>query len=341
MEVDVDLDRRRFLLATPTAFAVPAMTAYAFSADADRLERDLRSFVEAYEDRPLRQSVTEIGELWRRAATMMRARPNPVQRRRLASLTARISTMRADALYNAGGTQQARRLTDTAHRLAIQARDPETAGTARRVRASLEAFEGRADDALGYARDGLRYIHRGPVAAALAAQEARAAALAPRPDPAAVHRAASRATEIAFDLPAYERGIPGIYFDTYHPVEAAYHATIAHAEAGESARAEEYADLALPALRAMGLPGYRAVALAALALDAARGGPGARSLDRACALADEALEAARGLSTFTPLTVELTRFVQAVGPHPGGSEVRATVARIRARETPAKEAVER
>lgn len=334
----MDLDRRRFLLATPIPFAVPAMTAYAFSADADRLERDLRSFVESYEDRPLRQSVTEIGELWRRAAAMMRARPNPVQRRRLASITARISTMRADALYNAGGAEQARRLTDTAHRLAIQARDLEAAGTARRVRASLEAFEGRADDALGYARDGLRYIHRGPVAAALAAQEARAAALAPRPDPGTVHRAAARATEIAFDLPAYERGIPGIYFDTYHPVEAAYHATIAHAEGGESARAEEYADLALPALRAMGLPGYRAVALAALALDAARGVD--RNLDRACALADEALDAAQGLSTFTPLTIELTRFVQAVGPNAGAPAVRATVTRIQAREAPAREAVE-
>lgn len=323
----MELDRRLFLFAVPALYAAPPVTPSAFTADADRLEIDLRRFMAGYEERPLAQSVTQIGGLWRHAARMMDARPSFAQRKRLASITAKISTMRADALYNAGSPTQARRLTDAAHRLAVAADDHDTAGTARRVRSSLETFEGRAAEALTYARDGQRHARTGPVAASLAAQEARAAALIPTRRPDVVRRAAERATSLAFDLPPNQRGVPGVYFDTYHPVEAAYHATIAHAQAGETTSAHTYADLALPALGSLHLPGYRAVALVNLAVAAARAGR--LELDRACTLTDEALEAADGLSRFTPLEGGLNRFRIAVGPHITVPEVRATLARIR------------
>jgi hypothetical protein len=238
-----------------------AASGSAFADDLAALDGRFQAFARSYESLPIRDSIPRIREIHQHAATMLGRRPAPWQRRRLACTGARITAVRADAEFNAGRADVGRHLAASAYRLARASENAEAAAGALRVMAGIEVFEGRADRALTLARDGQRQAPRTPASAACMALEARAtAAIAGPCRRDLVARAAERALEAAERLPPEQRGQPGMILDAFHPKEAGYHAVVAHAVAGQPARAAIAAVWALPELEAMGYGSFSAIA---------------------------------------------------------------------------------
>ncbi len=282
-EVTVDAatpNRRQLAVLVALGTGGALMTAPFVDELAD-LNTRLRELVHAYEDIPLTESLPRLEGMHAEAIRMSGRRIAPAQRKALNSTASRVGALCADALFNTGRVDQARRLVAAAYRHGRDAGDPLAVGYARKVAAMVELNEGQPGPALSLVVDGQRRAPATPVATAALALEARAVAALPGGKPDDVARLADRAIDQAFDLPAVQRGsVGGEDPDAVHPVEITYHALIAAAIVGNYRASMDYADLALPALTAMDRPGFVAVALAHLALADARRGEIDAAVDR-------------------------------------------------------------
>lgn len=281
----------------------------------ERAEDMLGDLIAAHERTPPAHILAQTVRLRRGLDRLARRSvPGPNARRR-DLLTGRVAVLGADAAFKLGDNATARSLAALGFRVGQQVGDGALCGSAREIAAVGEFYAGRPDEALRLARDGLACVDDGPVQARLVCQAARA--LAALGDV----RGAAQSLEQAYDLvdliPPDQWGRPGPAFETFHPVEVPYHATTAMCLLGRPKAAEDHAELALPRLDAMEVPGFRSVIRLDLALALSR--QGRLELERVCTLATEAIEISWG-RTVASVSIRADQLLTATRGH---SEVRA------------------
>ncbi len=285
--MDTAAPSRRQLAALAALAAGGTVTMSPFVDELADVDARFRVLVAEYEDIPLTESLSRLDTLYAEAVRLSERRVAPAQRRAAGATMAHVGALRADALFNTNRIDQARRLAEAAYRHGRSSGDTLAVGYARKIAGMIELYEEQPGSALRLVADGQRRATGTPVAIAALALQARAVAALPGGHPGEVARIADRAICQAFALPAEQRGTPGGEDPgAVHPVEVAYHGLIAAAAAGNHNAATDYANVALPALTAMGRPGFVAVALAHLAAADARRGDVEAALDRAGAALD-------------------------------------------------------
>ncbi|MCK9897071.1 hypothetical protein [Frankia sp. AgB32] len=281
----------------------------------ERAEDMLGDLLDAHERTPPAHILAQTARL-RRGLERLGRRSVPgadVHRRDV--LAGQVAVLGGDAAFKLGDLATARSLTALGYQTGRQAGEGPLRGSAREVAAVNEFYAERPDEALRLAQDGLVHAGDGPVRARLVCQVARA--LAALGDVRGAAQALDEAYDLADLIPPDQWGRPGLGFDTFHPVEVSYHATTAMCLLGRLRAAEEHAELALPKLDAMDVPGFRSVIRLDLALALAR--QGRLELDRVCALATEAITISWG-RTVTSVSRRADQVLTATGAH---SEVRA------------------
>jgi hypothetical protein len=284
----------------------------------------LSDLLDAHEVTPPAHIIVQTARLDRRLERIGRRAMRGGHIREVQQLAGRVAVLGADAAFKLGDSDGARALTAKGYALGVAAGDGPLRGSAREVGAVVEFYDGRPDEALRLARDGMYRLGSGPVCARLVCQEARA--LAALGDVRGAARSLDTAYDIADAIPADQWGRPGPSFNTFNPVEVAYNATTALCQLGRPAAAEEHAEFALPKLDAMDAPGFRSVIRLDLALALARSGR--LELDRACALAAEGIEISwgRAVSSVSGRAEELLRVT---GCHNGVKPVRDLATLVR------------
>lgn len=295
------LSRRQTLtLATLATVSGVLVSTPSFTDELRSIERELVDLRTAYEDLPLTASVPALKVMHDKLIYLTHRRGHPRHRSDLARITAQTGALRADALYNAGSVNLARRIAGHSVSVGRLSGDPGTYSNARRTQAMLEIFEGRPAYAVAYAGEGID--NTVPAGIACLVQRARGAAVA-GVGADEVNSLSDQALNAAYGLPADAHGTPGDeHPHKASPVEIAYHASIASAVAGDLFRADGYADLALPHLP----PGYRSVVHAHLAVAAVP-----VDLERSFVEAKRAITS----TPFRSLTVPLSALVQAWKPY--------------------------
>jgi hypothetical protein len=290
----------------------------------DRAEQILAQVLSAHEVLPPAHVLAQTARLHRGLERLARRRMADGQWKRLRVLAGRVAVVRADAAFKQGDTAAARVLTGQAYSAGLAAGDGPLCGSAREVGAVAEFYEGQPAEALRLARDGQRHVTDGPVRARLVCQEARA--LAGLGDLRGAAGALDHAYELADRIPPDRWGRPGPSFDEFNPVEVSYNATTALCLLGRPRSAEEHAELALPKLDAMDAPGFRSVIRLDLSLALARSGR--LELDRACALATEAIQISWG-RTVASVSSRADQVLAATRPHGEVAEVRELASLVR------------
>ncbi|MCK9920758.1 hypothetical protein MXD61_02355 [Frankia sp. AgPm24] len=235
--------------------------------------------------------------------------------RRRDLLIGRVAVLGADAAFKLGDTVTARSLTTLGFQVGQALGDAALCGSAREVAAVAEFYAGRPEEALRLARDGLTRVDDGPVHVRLVCQVARA--LAALGDVRGAALSLDEAYDLADLVPPDQWGRPGPSFETCHPVLVPYHATTAMCLLGRPTAAEQHAELALPGLDALEVPGFRSVIRLDLAIALSR--QGRLELDRVCTLASEAIEISWG-RTVASVSIRADQLLTATRAH---SEVRA------------------
>jgi hypothetical protein len=290
----------------------------------DRAEQLLAQVLSAHEVVPPAHVLALTARLHRGLERLARRRMADGQWKRLRVLAGRVAVVRADAAFKQGDTAAARLLTGQAYSAGLAAGDGPLCGSAREVGAVAEFYEGQPAEALRLARDGQRHVTDGPVRARLVCQEARA--LAGLGDLRGAASALDHAYDLADRIPPDRWGRPGPSFDEFNPVEVSYNATTALCLLGRPRSAEEHAELALPKLDAMDAPGFRSVIRLDLSLALARSGR--LELDRACALATDAIQISWG-RTVASVSGRADQVLAATRPHGEVAEVRELASLVR------------
>jgi hypothetical protein len=290
-------------------------------ARADDMLADLLS---AHEVTPPAHVLAQIGRLRRGLDRLGRRAMHDEQARRMQLLAGRVAVLGADAAFKLGDVDGARALTAQGFAAGKAAGDGALAGSAREIAAVSEFYDGRPDEALRLAQDGLRRIGTGPVRARLVCQEARA--LAALGDVRGAARSLETAYGLADDIPPERWGRPGPSFSEFNPVEVAYNATTALCLLGRPVAAREHAELAIPALDRMAAPGFRSVIRLDLALALARSG--LLDIDEVCALATEAVEISWG-RTVASVSGRADELLRAIRQHGEVRQVREMAALVR------------
>jgi tetratricopeptide (TPR) repeat protein len=291
-------------------------------AAAEHLDDIFTAFMRRYDSQTRAEIVTRADQIGQ-AVHLLIEQGNRACRRDLHRLAGRIAVVRADVAWESA--RPAGDLLDAAHRHAQLARDRSLAATVKEAQATIAYFDGRPADALAAARAGQCQVSRGPVGARLVAQEARAlAAVGQR---AAALRALERGYTLTDRLDPAEFGPACLAFDTFHPAEMHYAAAGTLAALGLATLALRYGEEAITALDALGATSLQAmtrVRLASLLLASGR-----LSLDRACALVDEAVTLSSD-RWWSSIDRDITAFLARARPCADAPEVQATVRRVRA-----------
>ncbi|MGF7233931.1 MAG: hypothetical protein ACQSGP_03075 [Frankia sp.] len=217
---------------------------------------------------------------------LLRERLSPSQVLRVGSALANVNVVRADTAHKLDRPADARALARRARLQARMAGHQEQQGLAMRVSAIIEYHEGNAERALRFARAGREQVSWGPVGAALAAEEARARALAPGRHSGPVEDAIAEALRLANGLPAADLAVARFGL-TYNPLEAHYVGALSHLRGGDPAAAQDHLAEARPTFDALGLRHFSAGLRVEEAHALLR--PGAVDVEQACALAREAM----------------------------------------------------
>lgn len=262
----------------------------------------------------LRDAVIELG----------RRRLRRDDRRRAYALAGRLAVIQADATFKLGDLDDARTLTSIGAWYGDLARDGVTVAGACVVRSVVEFFSDDADTAMFYAQDGQRHVPEGPMHARLLGHEARAWALTG--DVRQTARCLDRGYAAADMIDPNDFGLPGLFFDSFHPTEMCYNATSAMCLLDRPAAAEQHAVRAMAELEALGLPGFQSMIRLDLALALTR--QGRLELDRACALVTEAIQISQQRRT-SAVSRRADDFLALARQHASVREVREVALRIR------------
>jgi hypothetical protein len=283
----------------------------------------LSDLLDAHEVTPPKQIVTQTFRLRQGLERIGRRAMQDGHIRDIQLLAGRVAVLGADATFKLGDADGARALTAQGYAAGVAAGDGPLCGSAREVGAVVEFYDGRPDEALRLARDGLYRIGSGPIGARLVCQEARA--LAALGDVRGAARSLDAAYDIADEISAEQWGRPGPSFETFNPVEVAYNATTALCLLGRPTAAQEHAEFALPKLDEMDAPGFRSVIRLDIALALARSGR--LELEQACALASEAVKISWGrvVASVSGRADELLRVTRSNSEVPAVRELAALV----------------
>ncbi len=251
----------------------------------ERAEDLLGNLLDANERTPPAHILAQTARLRRGLERLGRRSVPGADVRRRDVLAGQVAVLGGDAAFKLGDIATARSLTTLGYQTGRRAGEGPLRGSAREVAAVSEFYAGQPAEALRLAQDGLVHAGDGPGRARLVCQVARA--LAALGDVRGAAQSLDEAYDLADLIPPDQWGRPGLGFDTFHPVEVAYHATTAFCLLGRPRTAEEHAELALGRLDAMDVPGFRSVIRLDLAL--ALASRGRLELDRVCALATEAI----------------------------------------------------
>jgi DNA-binding transcriptional regulator YiaG len=171
------------------------------------------------------------------------------------------------------------------------ARDSNLEAWARGLQSFCEYYAGEYDDAVGLAKDGLKYAQSGPQSARLTINGV-ARAMGKLGDTEGVHRAVDEAHELMSrnDVPA---GVPSsISLECYSAAQTASNAATAYVSLGIPGKVEHYVNLALPDIGKSDSPWSRSLVMIDLAVSKVR----AREpdLDHAADLVRDALTISTG-----------------------------------------------
>lgn len=290
----------------------------------ERADDLLHDLIDAHERTPPAHILAQTARLRRGLERLSRRSVPHLDAHRRDLLAGQVAVLGADAAFKLGDVRGARTLTTLGFQAGRRAGDGPLRGSAREIAAVTEFYAGHPDEALRLAQDGLTHTGDGPIGARLTCQIARA--LAALGDVRGAAQALDAAYDLADLIPPDQWGRPGPGFDTFHPVEVPYYATTTLCLLGRPRAAQEHADLAMPKLDAMDVPGFRSVIRLDLALALAR--QGRLELDRVCTLATEAIEISWG-RTVSSVSRRADELLIATRPHSEVREVREAALLVR------------
>ncbi|MFI6427794.1 helix-turn-helix domain-containing protein [Promicromonospora sp. NPDC050880] len=238
---------------------------------------------------------------------LLEAPQRPRTAMRLFAVASRLSGVQAALSLDMGSLPSARVHSAEAFELAEATGDPDLMAWARATQSLVEYYAGRYPDALALANDGLARSPRGPHAVRLSVN-GRARALARMGDRAGVDHAVGHAWTVRTEHPDPDTALTASLTTTvYCEPRAAGNAATAYLALGDTARVEQYANLALDTFDAEGFTGPQAMTridVATALLDPATG-----DVERAASLVTDAFQIG-GAASF-PVQQRVTEFVAA------------------------------
>ncbi|PUB27700.1 DNA-binding XRE family transcriptional regulator [Promicromonospora sp. AC04] len=238
---------------------------------------------------------------------LLEAPQRPDTAMRLFAVAAHLSGAQAALSLDMGRLPSARAHAAEAFDLAETTGDPDLMAWARAAQSLVEYYAGRYPDALALANDGLARSPRGPHAVRLSVN-GRARALARMGDRAGVDHAVGHAWTVRTEHPDPETALTASLTTTvYCEPRAAGNAATAYLAVGDTARVEQYANLALDTFDAEGFTGPQAMTridVATALLDPASG-----DVERAASLVADAYRIG-GAASF-PVRQRVAEFVDA------------------------------
>ena len=238
---------------------------------------------------------------------LLRAPQRPATAARLFAVAANLSGAQAALSLDQGHLPSARAYAAEAFDLAEATADPDLVAWARAAQSLVEYYAGHYREALALADDGLARSPRGPHAVRLSVN-GRARALARMGDKVAVDHAVGHAWAVRAQYPDPETPLTASLTTTvYCEPRAAGNAATAYLALGDTARVEQYANLALDTFDAEGFTGPQAMTRIDVATALLE--PTTGDVERAASLVTDAYRIA-GAASF-PVRQRVAEFVDA------------------------------
>ena len=241
---------------------------------------------------------------------LLEAPQRPGTAMRLFAVAAHLSGAQAALSLDMGRLPSARAHAAEAFDFAEVTGDPDLMAWARAAQSLVEYYAGRYPDALALASDGLARSPRGPHAVRLSVN-GRARALARMGDRAGVDHAVGHAWAVRTEHPDPEVALTAsLTTAVYCEPRAAGNAATAYLALGDTARVEQYANLALDTFDAEGFAGPQAMTRIDVAT--ALLNPAGGDVERAASLVADAFQI--GGAALFPVRQRVAEFVEVAAP---------------------------